>query len=73
MVLVDSYCNKTLPKSRRQTVVFGHVLEQTAGVTLREKKWIISVTVKATSHSAVFDIPMRLVHDDQRHRRRFTR
>ena len=29
--------------------------------------------VKATSHSPIFDIPMRLVREDERHRRRFTR
>ena len=34
---------------------------------------MISPNFKATSHSTVFDIPMRLVYDDQRHRRRFTR
>ena len=27
--------------------------------------------VKATSHSTIFDIPMRPVREDQRHRRRF--
>ena len=29
--------------------------------------------VKATSHPTIFDIPMRPVREDQRHRRRFTR
>ena len=29
--------------------------------------------LKTTSHSTIFDIPMRPVHEDQRHRRRFTR
>ena len=29
--------------------------------------------LKATSHSTIFDIPMRLVREDQRHRGRFTR
>ena len=29
--------------------------------------------IKATSHSTIFDIPMRLVCEDQRHRRNFTR
>ena len=29
-------------------------------------------TVKATSHSTFFDIPMRPLREDQRHRRRFT-
>ena len=29
--------------------------------------------LKATSHSTIFDIPMRPVREDQRHRRRFTR
>ena len=28
---------------------------------------------RATSHSTIFDIPMRQVREDQRHRRRFTR
>ena len=28
---------------------------------------------KATSHSTIFDIPMRPVREDQRHQRRFTR
>ena len=28
--------------------------------------------IKATSHSPIFDIPMRLVREDQRNRRRFT-
>ena len=31
------------------------------------------IRVKATFHSTIFDIPMRLVREDQRHRRRFTR
>ena len=30
-------------------------------------KW--EVTLKATSYSTIFDIPMRPVHEDQRHRR----
>ena len=29
--------------------------------------------VKATFHSTIFDIPMRPLGEDQRHRRRFTR
>ena len=29
--------------------------------------------LKATSHSTIFDIPMRPVREDQKHRRRFTR
>ena len=33
--------------------------------------WIVSV--KATSHSTIFDILMRPVRKDQRYRRRFTR
>ena len=32
----------------------------------------IAITLKATSHSTIFDIPMRLLREDQRHRRRFT-
>ena len=28
--------------------------------------------LKATSHSTIFDIPMRPVREDQRHTRRFT-
>ena len=31
------------------------------------------VAFKATSQSTIFDIPMRPVREDQRHRRRFTR
>ena len=34
---------------------------------------LIALTLKATSHSPIFDIPMRLVREDQRNRRRFTR
>ena len=30
-------------------------------------------SLKATFHSTIFDIPMRPVHEDQTHRRRFTR
>ena len=30
-------------------------------------------SLKATSHSTIFDIPMRLVRKDQGHRRRCTR
>ena len=30
-------------------------------------------SLKATSHSTIFDIPMRLAREDQRRRRRFTR
>ena len=33
----------------------------------------IGPRVKTTFHSTIFDIPMRPVRDDQRHRRRFTR
>ena len=29
--------------------------------------------VKATSHSTIFDIPMRPLREDQKHRHRFTR
>ena len=29
--------------------------------------------LKATSHSTIFDIPMRPVREDQKHQRRFTR
>ena len=29
--------------------------------------------LKAISHSTIFDIPMRPVREDQKHRRRFTR
>ena len=29
--------------------------------------------IKATSHSTIFDIPMRPVREDQRHLRSFTR
>ena len=32
-----------------------------------------SYPVKASSHSTIFDSPMRPVREDQRHRRRFTR
>ena len=32
-----------------------------------------SLYIKATSHSTIFDIPMRPVREDKRHRRRFTR
>ena len=28
---------------------------------------------EATSHSTIFDIPMRPLHEDQKHRHRFTR
>ena len=31
-----------------------------------------SAPIEATSHSTIFDIPMRLVREDQRHRKRFT-
>ena len=30
------------------------------------------ITVKATFHSTIFDIPMRPLREDQRHRQRFT-
>ena len=30
------------------------------------------IIIKATSHSTSFDVPMRLVREDERHRRRFT-
>ena len=36
MVLVDSYCNKTLPKSRRQTVGYG-----IAAAELTENLWYL--------------------------------
>ena len=34
---------------------------------------LIETRLKPTSHSTIFDIPMRPVRKDQRHRRRFTR
>ena len=33
----------------------------------------LAINLKATSHSTIFDIPMRPLREDQRHRRRFTR
>ena len=30
-------------------------------------------SLKATSHSTIFDIPMRLLREDQKHLHRFTR
>ena len=32
-----------------------------------------SIVIKGTSHSTIFDIPMRPLPEDQKHRRRFTR
>ena len=34
---------------------------------------LVSYTVEATSHSTIFDIPMRPLREDQKHRHRFTR
>ena len=34
---------------------------------------LLATAVKATSHSTIFDIPMRPLREDQIHRRRFTR
>ena len=55
----------------------GAVIAKTAaatGVSKNSVRKIVSAgNVKATSHSTIFDIPMRLVREDQRHRRRFTR
>ena len=34
---------------------------------------ILESALKASSHSTIFDIPMRPVHEDQGHQRRFTR
>ena len=31
------------------------------------------INLKATSHSTIFDIPMRPLREDQKHRHRFTR
>ena len=39
-----------------QNVIFGRSITQ----------------VKATSHSTIFDIPMRPLREDQKHRHRFT-
>ena len=39
---------------------------QLCGVTLM-------TGIKATSHSTIFDIPMRPLREDQKHRHRFTR
>ena len=33
----------------------------------------LATNLKATSHSTIFDIPMRPLREDQRHRRRFIR
>ena len=35
------------------------------------RQW--ETALKATSHSTIFDIPMRPMREDQRHRQRFTR
>ena len=32
----------------------------------------IAIIAKATSHSTIFDIPMRPLREDQKHRHRFT-
>ena len=40
------------------------------GILRAERPFLL---FKATSHSTIFDIPMRLVREDQRHRQRFTR
>ena len=38
-----------------------------------DKSYRVIVALKATFHLTIFDIPMRPVREDQRHRRRFTR
>ena len=40
---------------------------------VRERGVGVSAIVKATSHSTIFDIPMRPLREDQKHRHRFTR
>ena len=40
--------------------------------SLRSNKIHSFLIVKATSHSTIFDIPMRPLREDQRHRHRFT-
>ena len=45
-------------------------------MTLKEnmdRKRLKYQSLKATSHSTIFDIPMRPLREDQRHRRRFAR
>ena len=36
-------------------------------------QWADEDIIKATFHSTIFDIPMRPLREDQRHRQRFTR
>ena len=38
----------------------------------RGKLRLVETTLKATFHLTIFDIPMRPMREDQRHRRRFT-
>ena len=47
--------------------------QQNCGLSLTDKTSSVSLILRATSHSTIFDIPMRPVREDQRHRRRFTR
>ena len=38
-----------------------------------DKSYHLKPAFKATSHSTIFDIPMRPLREDQKHRHRFTR
>ena len=39
----------------------------------KTKTKLNETTLKPTSHSTIFDIPMRPLREDQKHRHRFTR
>ena len=51
----------------------GGALLEFSGRTAMHGKYRVSSAIKATSHSTIFDIPMRPMCEDQKHRHRFTR
>ena len=56
----------------RITFISGPISCQIAD-PIRTESSRVNTRLKATSHSTIFDIPMRPVREDQRHRRHFTR
>ena len=60
--------------SHRITFMSGPIWYQLADATRTgSTRSCVNTRLKSTFHSMIFDIPMRPVHEDQRHRRRFTR
>ena len=70
----DTYSNKAFTKYNFD--LMAHFIQLyciNCIVSRRSRRRSRCESLKATSHSTIFDIPTPPIHEDQRHRRRFTR